>query len=310
MQRRRFIRGSTALAGVLFLTGCIDGNGEPEGDNGTEEESSWEPTEFEETNATYEEYLFSPTTSPELEEYSFRHTGSGLLGEVADGATQTLVESDDSRVSIEVHESQGEFEQSVTQATLAPVFEDGSEPDRTVSGYEIYLDEGLHIAVNTDELIYLSSTEGDVVEAAIGTVVGDTEPVTETDPNVGELVEAMGGGDFVMGDTNPPPQLDRGDAYGAVSTIEEENVNMRFCLVYSEGASPESEPLADFVSDAEWTNQMLPSSPRESEVRVSVTEQRVDGRTAVVEASSPRDALFAEENGRSEEGTDDEPDIR
>ena len=301
-------------------------DGEDSGTDEEAEENGEEETEEDEPevgDTGYREFMYDPEQAGvDAEGYVFSYTGSEASEELASrihGATDsTSVRT--ARIEIRSTDSEGELpEQDGGDTVYIRVYEDESsygelsgrltEPVDSRAGYEIYESGGTVFGINESALTVVEGPTTDRVRLVAETLSGETESYAEND-DISVLTDAVGTGDAVLV-RGSLPELPESDIPGietaiasAVSLTEEDGtVALRYAVVYPDGeganAAVSTESLEDVIPEDENVPSDEPTplfvlAATELAVRpedLEVSDQRADGRVAVLEGSTELDAL-------------------
>jgi hypothetical protein len=139
----------------------------------------------------------------------------------------------------------------------------GSEGTRSgnYSGYELYEIDGQEVATIEETKTVVYTPDEDVIGQVVDTLTGEADPVTSSNESLDLLVKAIGGGDAAIGGIgtpvhiseeaeNVPGYLDNGEAFGVSFSWGDEEVGLRYAMVYPDSDSVEPVRLRSFVESA------------------------------------------------------------
>lgn len=212
VRRRAFVTACAALATGAGTTGCLGGNGNGEDGNGNDDGTSDDTNDGggipEPTDADYATWMFDPETAgQEIEAHRINYREPASVPTSARAGEDARFESFDRFVlvggslgaSVSDFAAEGPFLQMLDRRNLTD-----AEPSEERGGYEVYdvsdLDEEQEegaFAVDSDEMMVIGSGYDGVVRTIIDTRVGDAEPYTETNEDMGLLIDTLGGGHVV-----------------------------------------------------------------------------------------------------------------
>jgi len=305
-----------------------DGDGdEPENQTRNGDGGEDETQETDENAGTddsgYTSFMYDPEQAGvDPDGYVFSYTGTDASEEMASrihGATGST-SGRTARIEIRNTDSDGETpEQGGGDTVYIRVYEDeasygelrGSltEPVDSHASYEIYESGGAVFGVNEDEMTVVEGPTTDRVRLVVETLTGGTASYAEND-DISVLTDAVGTGDAVLV-RGSLPELPESDIPGietaiasAVSLTEEDGtVALRYAVVYPDGeganAAVSTESLEEVIPEDENVPSDEPTPllvlvATELAVRpedLEVSDQRADGRVAVLEGSTGMDSL-------------------
>ena len=280
--RRRFVTSCAVLAVGAGATGCLDGNG---GDDGNEDGTGDGTDEGggipEPTEADYATWMFDPETAgQDIEEHRINYRESASVPRPARAGEDALFDSYDRFVlvggtqgaSIPDFVSEEAFGQMLDNRGVTD-----AEPTEERGAYEVYDVDGGTFGVDRDELVVIGSGHDGVVRTIIDTRLGDAEPYTETNEDMGLLLENLGGGHVV--EAGDGGFSEDATTAGSVRTGNEDGtVDVRAVEVFPDEATVDIEAFEESVLEA--FEQSL------SDDTLEVDDAQKDGRVAVAVGTS------------------------
>ena len=210
--RRGFITSFAALAAGTGATGCLDGNGNGDGGdgNGTGDDGTSDGTDgdgiSDPTEADYTTWIFDPETADrEVDQHRISYREPASIPSAARAGTVELFDSYDRFISVAGVDNgafifdyarEGVFTGELERWGILDL--EAVEERGSYSVYEVE-DNSTNFGVDFEEMVVVSSGYDGVVRAIIDTRIGNAEPYTQTNEEMGLLFESLGGGHVVEG---------------------------------------------------------------------------------------------------------------
>jgi hypothetical protein len=152
-----------------------------------------------------------------------------------------------------------------------------TEPTEERGAYEVYDVDGGTFAVDRDELVVIGSGHDGVVRTIVDTRLGDAEPYTETNEDMGLLLENLGGGHVVEAGDGGFSE-DATTAGSVRNGNEDGTVDVRVAEVFPDEEAVDTDDFEESVLEA--FEQSL------SDDTLEIDGSQKDGRVAVAVGTS------------------------
>lgn len=244
--RRRFVTSFAALAVGAGATGCLDGNG---GDDGTDEGGEIP----EPTDADYATWLFDPETAgQDIEEHRINYREPASVPAAARNGEDALFDSYDRFILVGGTEG-ASIPDFVSEEAFGRMLDNRGVTDTETTeergAYEVYDVDGGTFAVDRDELVVIGSGNDGVVRTIVDTRLGDAEPYTETNEDMGLLLENLGGGHVVEAGDGGFSE-DATTAGSVRNGNEDGTVDVRVAEVFPDEEAVDTEAFEESVLEA------------------------------------------------------------
>lgn len=292
--RRSFFTACAALAAGTGVTGCLDGNGDGDGEdgNGTDDNGDSDGTSDgtngdgipEPSESDYATWMFDPETAGrDIEEHNISYREPSAIPQEARDGTVERFDAYDRFVSVGPIDNGAFIFDFASESVFAGEMEGwglvDAEPVEEPGNYAVYdvEENGTTFAVDFEEMLVIASGHDGVTRAIVDTRLGNAEPYTETNEDVGLAIESLGEGHLVeAGDGGFSEEATAG---GSVRTGNEDGtVDVRAAEVFPDEDSVDTEAFEEALL------QVFEESLEDDTLEVDEVQQ--DGRVAVATGTS------------------------
>ncbi|MDZ7688310.1 MAG: hypothetical protein U5J64_06230 [Halobacteriales archaeon] len=300
--RRAFVTSCAALAVGAGTTGCLDGNGGDgtgdgtDGENGTGDDGNEDGTGDgtngdgipEPTEADYATWLFDPeTVSREIETHGISYKEPASVPMSARAGNVDTFDAYDSFISVGNSATVFDFaSEEVFAGEMDGWGLTEAEPVEERGNYAVYNmveENNIIFGVDFEEMLVIGSGYDGVTRAIIHTRIGDAEPYTQTNDDMGLLIETLGGGHVAEGQDEGFSE--NATAAGIVKNGNEDGtVDVRAVEVFPD------EQTVDTVAFEEGVLNVFEN--RYDDDTLEIDEVQQDGRVAVAVGTSDGGIYF------------------
>lgn len=284
VRRRSVIAGFATLATGVGATGCLGGDGGDGDSNGTSDDTNGGTDIPEPTEADYATWMFDPETAGrEIETHTINYREPASVPTATRAGDDARFDSYDRYIlvggtqgaSATDFASKESFEQMLGSLGVTD-----AETTEERGGYEVYDVGGGTFGVDPDEMVVIGSGHDGVVRAIVDTRAGDAEPYTETNEDMGLLLDTLGGGHVVeAGDAG---FSEGGIAAGSMRNGNEDGtVKIRAAEVYPDEETVDTEAFEEALLSAFEQGRL-------SDDTLEVDAVQQEGRVAVAVGTSQK----------------------